>query len=128
MRQNNYQGALQQPIGSGFHAKSTTNDVIKDIKLNDKVAIVTGGNTGIGLETTRTLAAAGATVIVPARDVEKAKKNLYGIPNVEIASMDLMLPASIDTFADEFLASKRALHNRINVVITNRLLLTITHF
>lgn len=114
MKQNNYQGALQHPIGSGFNAKSTTTDVIKGINLTGKIAIVTGGNTGIGLETTRTLAAAGATVIVPARDVEKAGRNLQGIPNVEIAAMDLMSPASIDAFANHFLASGRPLHILIN--------------
>jgi len=114
MKQNNYQGALQQPLGSGFNAKSTTNDVIKDIDLTGKIAIVTGGNTGIGLETTRTLSAAGATVIVPARDMNKAAKNLQGIANVEIAAMDLMSPTSIDAFADQFLASGRPLHLLIN--------------
>ncbi|MBV4358744.1 SDR family NAD(P)-dependent oxidoreductase [Pinibacter aurantiacus] len=114
MEQNNYQGALQHPIGSGFNAKSTTADVIKGIDLTGRIAIVTGGNTGIGLETTRTLAAAGATVIVPARDIEKAKKNLEGITNVEIEAMDLMSPASIDAFANSFIASGRPLHLLIN--------------
>jgi 3-oxoacyl-ACP reductase-like protein len=70
MRQNNYQGALQKPVGSGFNEQSTATEVIKGIDLTGKIAIVTGGNTGIGLETVKTLAAAGATVIVPARDVE----------------------------------------------------------
>ncbi len=114
MRQNNYQGALQKPIGSGFNATSTANDVIRGINLTGKIAIVTGGNTGIGLETTKTLAAAGATVIVPARDVEKAKRNLAGIANVELESMDLMNPASIDEFAEKFLATGRPLHLLIN--------------
>lgn len=114
MRQNNYQGALQQPIGSGFNAASTTSDVIKGIYLKGKVVIVTGGNTGIGLETTKTLANAGATVIVPARDIEKAKKNLDGIKNIELEKMDIMNPASIDIFAEKFLASNRPLHLLIN--------------
>ncbi|QEC43876.1 SDR family NAD(P)-dependent oxidoreductase [Pseudobacter ginsenosidimutans] len=114
MIQNNYQGALQHPIGTGFNAQSTTTDVIKGIHLDGRIAIVTGGNAGIGLETTKTLAAAGATVIVPARDVEKAKKNLEGIANVEIEAMDFMQPASIDAFADKFIASKRPLHLLIN--------------
>lgn len=114
MGQNNYQGALQKPLGSGFNAQSTSNEVIKGIDLTGKIAIVTGGNTGIGLETVKTLAGAGAAVIVPARDVEKAKRNLAGIPNVEIEEMDLMNPASIDAFAQKFRNSGRALHLLIN--------------
>jgi NAD(P)-dependent dehydrogenase (short-subunit alcohol dehydrogenase family) len=114
MKQNNYQGALQKPLHSGFNATSTTSDVIKGINLTGKIAIVTGGNTGIGLETTKTLAAAGATVIVPARDTEKARKNLEGITHVELETMDLMDPASIDVFAQKFLSSGRPLHMLIN--------------
>lgn len=114
MRHNNYQGAWQKPIGSGFNAASTTSDVIKGIDLIGKIAIVTGGNTGIGLKTTKTLAAAGATVIVPARDVEKAKRNLAGIAHVEVETMDLINPDSMDRFAEKFLASDRPLHVLIN--------------
>lgn len=114
MEQSNYQGALQKLTGSGFNATSTTSDVIKGIDLTGKIAVVTGGNTGIGLETTKTLAAAGATVIVPARDTEKAKRNLTGIANVELEAMDLMSPESIDAFAEKFLASARPLHLLIN--------------
>ena len=114
MGHNNYQGALQQPIGSGFNATSTANDVIKGIDLTGKVAIVTGGNAGIGLETTKVLAAAGATVIVPARDTEKARMHLDGMANVELETIDLIHPESIDAFAEKFLASGRALHLLIN--------------
>lgn len=114
MEQNNYQGALQQPIGSGFNSMSTATEVINGIDLSGKIAIVTGGNTGIGLETTKTLAQAGATVIVPARDVEKAERNLDVIANIEIEPMDLMDPVSIDAFAEKFLTSGRALHLLIN--------------
>lgn len=114
MKQNNYQGALQHHIGSGFSRTSTTEDVIKGINLTGKIAIVTGGNTGIGLETTKTLAAAGATVIVPARNIEKAKTNLQGIANVELEAMDLMNPDSINAFAEKFIASGRPLHLLIN--------------
>lgn len=114
MRQNNYQGALQKPIGSGFNTVSTASDVIKGIDLTGKIAVVTGGSTGIGLETTKTLAAAGATVIVPARDIEKARRNLNGIANVELEAIDLTEPLSIDGFAYKFLASGRPLHLLIN--------------
>jgi NAD(P)-dependent dehydrogenase (short-subunit alcohol dehydrogenase family) len=114
LEQSNYQGALQKPVNSGFNATSTASDVIKGIDLTGKIVIVTGGNTGIGLETTKTLASAGAIVIVPARDTEKAKRNLQGIANVESQTMDLMSPASIDAFAEKFLASGRPLHLLIN--------------
>jgi NAD(P)-dependent dehydrogenase (short-subunit alcohol dehydrogenase family) len=114
MEQNNYQGALQKPLGSGFNATSITSDVIKGINLTGKIAIVTGGNTGIGLETTKTLAAAGATVIVPARNIDKAQKNLQGIANVELETMDIMNPKSIDAFSEKFLTSGRPLHLLIN--------------
>lgn len=114
MEQNNYQGKLQKPIGSGFTASSTASEVIKGIDLTGKTAIVTGGSTGIGLETAKTLAAAGANVIVPARDTEKAKKNLQGIAHITVTSMDLMDPNSIDAFADTFLAAGKPLHLLIN--------------
>jgi NAD(P)-dependent dehydrogenase (short-subunit alcohol dehydrogenase family) len=114
MEKNNYQGALQHPLGSGFGVASTATEVITGIDLTGKIAIVTGGNAGIGLETTKVLATAGATVIVPARDIEKAKKNLEGIPNVEIDAMDLARPETIDAFAEKFLASGRPLHVLIN--------------
>jgi len=110
MRQNNYDGKLQQPVRSGFNAESASTDVINGIDLSGKVAIVTGGNTGIGLETTKTLASAGATVIVAARDIEKAKLNLEEIANIELIKLDLIDPESIDTFADKFLSSGRPLH------------------
>jgi NAD(P)-dependent dehydrogenase (short-subunit alcohol dehydrogenase family) len=84
------------------------------INLTGKVAIVTGGYSGIGLETTRVLAKAGAIVIVPARTPEKARQALKGIPRVEQSSLDLLDPVSIDAFANEFLASGRPLHLLIN--------------
>ncbi|MFD2921560.1 SDR family NAD(P)-dependent oxidoreductase [Terrimonas rubra] len=114
MEQHNYQGALQQSVNSGFDAKSTAEDVIKGIDLKGKIAIVTGGNSGIGLETVKTLANAGATVIVPARDIDKARRNLAGIADVELEQLDLADTGSVDDFAEKFLASERPLHLLIN--------------
>jgi NAD(P)-dependent dehydrogenase (short-subunit alcohol dehydrogenase family) len=105
---------LQQPINSGFNAQSTAQEVINGIDLSGKIAIITGGYAGIGLETTKVLAAAGATIIVPARDLEKAKKNLQGIENVEIEKLDLIDPESIDSFAEKFISSGRKLDLLIN--------------
>lgn len=114
MKQSNFQGVLQKPIGSGFNSQSTSEEVIRGIDLSGKTAIVTGGYAGIGLATTKTLAAAGAKVIVPARDMAKASKNLEGLANVTADTMDLMDPASINAFAQRFLASHSALHLLIN--------------
>ena len=50
----------QKPIDSGFQAKSEPADILADIDLTGKNAIVTGGYSGSGLETVRALAAAGA--------------------------------------------------------------------
>ncbi|UWY27433.1 SDR family NAD(P)-dependent oxidoreductase [Flavobacterium sp. TR2] len=114
MEHSNYYGALQKAIGSGFNASSTAQEVIRGIDLQGKTAIVTGGNTGIGLQTVKTLCQAGAQVVVPARDIKKAARNLVGIPNVTIEEMDLMNPHSIDAFAEKFLLTGKPLHLLIN--------------
>lgn len=75
MEQNNYQGVLQHPLLSGFDASSTAQDVIQGVNLTGKYAIITGASTGIGLETAKVLAKAGANVLVAVRDLEKAKRN-----------------------------------------------------
>lgn len=104
----------QKPIGSGFGAVSTTNDVISGINLTGKTAIVTGGYSGLGKETVRTLRLAGAEVIVPTRDYERAEAALKDIDGIKIELMDLLDPSSIDAFADKFLASDRPLHILVN--------------
>ncbi|NBD28153.1 oxidoreductase [Paenibacillus glycinis] len=104
----------QSSIGSGFGASSTAEEVIQGIDLNGKIAIVTGGYSGLGLETVRVLRAAGAQVIVPTRDLDKAATALAGIDGIEIEAMDLLDPASIDAFAEKFLASGRPLHILVN--------------
>jgi NAD(P)-dependent dehydrogenase (short-subunit alcohol dehydrogenase family) len=104
----------QMPIGSGFGFKSTAEDVIAGHDLTGKIAIVTGGYSGIGLETTRAFASVGAHVIVPARDMAKAQDAVKAIPGVELAQLDLFDPASIDAFAQQFLNSRRPLHILVN--------------
>ncbi len=104
---------LQKPIGSGFDAASTADDVIRGIDITGRTAIVTGGASGIGVDTVRALRSAGADVIVPARDTGRAAAALAGL-DVEIRPMDLLDPASIDAFAAGFLASGRPLHMLVN--------------
>ena len=111
---NNYNGKLQQPIGSGFDRNSTADEVLQGINLKGKVAIVTGGHSGLGLETTKVLTSAGVAVIVAARDIDKAAINLEGIAGVELESLELTDPKSIDRFAEKFIASGRPLHLLFN--------------
>jgi NAD(P)-dependent dehydrogenase (short-subunit alcohol dehydrogenase family) len=104
----------QTPIHSGFGPETTAREVIGNRRLDGLVAIVTGGYAGVGLETTRVLAGAGATVIVPARSLDKARQALKGMDRVEIESLDLIDPKSIDAFSARFLATGRPVHILIN--------------
>ncbi|MEV1333976.1 SDR family NAD(P)-dependent oxidoreductase [Micromonospora costi] len=104
----------QHPIGTGFTAASTAEEVIAGIDLTGKNVIVTGGHQGLGREATRVLRSAGAAVTVAARDPERAAANLTGIDGVEIAQLDLLDPASIDAFVASYLESGRPLHILIN--------------
>ncbi|RED59373.1 SDR family NAD(P)-dependent oxidoreductase [Cohnella lupini] len=104
----------QTPLHSGFGPHTTAQEALAGRDLRGKIAIVTGGHGGIGLETTRILSNAGATVIVGARDVKKAQDNLSAIRNVEVIHLDLADPRSIDQFAVEFMKSNRALDILIN--------------
>ena len=107
--------ADQKPLGSGFQAKSEPHEILAGIDLTGKTAIVTGGYSGIGLETTRALAGAGATVIVPVRDPAKAEENLSSIEgDISSAQMDLADLDSVRTFASSVYDSIDALDLLIN--------------
>lgn len=99
----------QQALGSGFDAATTADAVMQGIDLAGRTAIVTGGHSGLGRETVHALAAAGARVVAPARDVARAAQALSDIAGVEVWPMDLLDPASIDRFAARFTAAGRPL-------------------
>jgi NAD(P)-dependent dehydrogenase (short-subunit alcohol dehydrogenase family) len=104
----------QKPLPSGLGARTTAEEALAGRDVRGKVAIVTGGHAGLGLETTRVLSSAGATVVVGSRDLRKARIAVAKMKNVEVGQLDLASPASIDRFADEFLSSNRALDLLIN--------------
>ncbi|NEU95258.1 oxidoreductase [Bradyrhizobium uaiense] len=104
----------QAPINSGFGAATTAAEVIKGIDLTGKTAVVTGGYSGIGLETARAFRSAGAKVVVPVRDMSKAKANLVDMPDITIETIDLLDPSLIDHFAKRFLDAHHALHILVN--------------
>ncbi|WP_313022142.1 SDR family NAD(P)-dependent oxidoreductase [Mobilicoccus sp.] len=72
----------QAPLGSGFTAASTADDVVAGVDLDGRTALVTGGYSGLGLETTRALVKVGARVLVPARrpDVAIAAAGVMAAP------------------------------------------------
>ena len=104
----------QKPINSGFDETSTATEVISGVDMSGKVAIVTGGHSGIGLETTKALSAAGAKVIVGARDMAKASKALSEIKNVYVLELELSEPSSIDAFANQYRKSFKTCDILIN--------------
>jgi NAD(P)-dependent dehydrogenase (short-subunit alcohol dehydrogenase family) len=105
----------QQKLDSGFHAKSEPAEIMADIDLSGKTAIVTGGYSGIGIETTRALVEAGAQVILPARRIDVAKQELQGmVPDTDVVEMDLADPASVKAFTDRFKDTGRSLDLLIN--------------
>ncbi|MGW3411613.1 SDR family NAD(P)-dependent oxidoreductase [Streptomyces sp. NPDC000888] len=105
----------QHKIGSGFGARSTADEVLQGIDLAGKLAIVTGGYSGLGLETTRALTKAGARVVVPARRPDAARSAMDGIEGVDVDELDLGDLDSVRAFAERFLASGRT----VDIVINN---------
>lgn len=105
----------QQPIHSGFGQHTPVSEVMTGIDLTDQVAVVTGGYSGIGVATTRALAAAGATVIVPVRNRLKARQTLADVPgDVVIVDMDLSELASVRACAKQIADTYGEIHILIN--------------
>jgi NAD(P)-dependent dehydrogenase (short-subunit alcohol dehydrogenase family) len=111
--------SAQHPIPSGFGNRSTPLDVLGDTDLAGRLAIVTGGYSGLGLETTRALATAGADVIVPARRPDHAREVLDELGDttgtITVDDMDLAQLESVDRFAEHVVDSGRP----IDIVVNN---------
>lgn len=105
--------ARQQPLASEFGYRSTATDVLAGRDLVGKTAIVTGGYSGLGLETVRALAVAGAHVIVPARRPDVAITALEDVTSAEVRPADL---SDLESVAD-FTASVRADDRPIDFVL-----------
>lgn len=110
----------QEPLDSPFGGRSLAGDVIKGIALRGKTAIVTGASAGLGIETVRALAGAGASVIMPVRSRDKGERaaedlrKATGNASIEVQQMDLEDYRSVRAFADRFLSSHKALDILIN--------------
>jgi NAD(P)-dependent dehydrogenase (short-subunit alcohol dehydrogenase family) len=110
----------QKPIASPFDAKTQAGDVVRGVDLAEKTAIVTGASSGLGVETVRALATAGAHVIMPVRsrgageaaaaELRASTKN----PAIEVADLDLGNYRSVRAFADSFVKRRLPLDMLIN--------------
>ena len=104
-----------------FDNTSTADEVLRGIDLSDKHALVTGATSGLGTETARAIAARGATLTLPARDLQKAEKiveeirSTTGNSNIQAGEMDLSRPDSVRDFATAWLRS----NERLDILINN---------
>ncbi|KAH0949552.1 hypothetical protein HN011_000984 [Eciton burchellii] len=99
---------MSQPVRQRFDGSSTALAVLYGRDLRNKVALVTGANTGIGYETARSLALHGCKVVLACRDVEKANKAVSRIQqeketaNCTVLEMDLSSLRSVRKAAKQF--------------------------
>jgi NAD(P)-dependent dehydrogenase (short-subunit alcohol dehydrogenase family) len=113
------------PIRTPFGFDSTAADVVAGIDLSGKTAIVTGGASGIGVETARALAAAGASVTIAARDAEAGNRVADDIGgDVVVVPLDLLDRDSIDAFIDSWDGPLHILVNNAGVMALPDLQLT----
>lgn len=119
---NRYSETYVAPKGAG-DARPTALQIIKDEKLEgklqDKVILITGCSSGIGIETARSLATTGAKLFLTARNLSKAKSALSGIlkpGQVELIELDNASLASVRKGAEEFLQQSG---NKLNILIAN---------
>jgi NAD(P)-dependent dehydrogenase (short-subunit alcohol dehydrogenase family) len=105
-----------------FGAESTTDDVLEGVNLSGKRILVTGASAGLGVETARTLAAHGATVVGAARDLDKAKqateivrKDAKNGGSIELVALDLASLKSVRACADALVKAGKP----FDVVICN---------
>ncbi|XP_009624274.1 short-chain dehydrogenase TIC 32 B, chloroplastic-like isoform X1 [Nicotiana tomentosiformis] len=110
-----------RPGPSGFGSASTAEQVTNGIDGSNLTAIVTGGASGIGLETARVLAMRNVHVVIAARNMEaadEAKQRILKDNNaarVDIEKLDLSSIRSVKAFADNF----KALNLPLNILINN---------
>ncbi len=111
----------QAPIDSPFGHPSTAMEVVQGLDLSDNTAVVTGASSGIGVETARALAAAGAEVLTPVRNRAKGEgvaddiRSSTGNDKVVVLDMDLADPTSVRACAESILERGEA----VNVLINN---------
>ncbi len=114
----------QERVETEYGAKTTAKEVVAGIDLSGKSAIVTGGGSGIGIETARALAGAGAAVTLAVRDVEAAESVAQDIrasesnADIDVMALDLTDLGSIDAFVSDWQGPLEILVNNAGVMHT----------
>ncbi|MGY1604862.1 SDR family NAD(P)-dependent oxidoreductase [Geodermatophilus sp. SYSU D00815] len=109
-------------VTTPFDATTTAAEVLAGVDLRGRRAIVTGGASGIGTETARALAGAGAEVTLAVRDRaagERAARDITdstGNPWLRVLPLDLAEPRSIRTFLDSWSGPLHVLVNNAGVM------------
>jgi NAD(P)-dependent dehydrogenase (short-subunit alcohol dehydrogenase family) len=116
-------------IHTQFGSDSTAAEVIEGIDLSGKRAIVTGGSSGIGVETARALASAGAEVTLAVRDTQAGERTASEISAttgraVHVGRLDLADQASVAEFAASWTGPLHLLINNAGVMALQELILT----
>ena len=117
-------------VTTPFGFESTAADVIAGVDLTGKTAIVTGASSGIGVETARALAAAGASVTIAVRDnatgdrVAAEIRDSTGNANVTVGALDLSDLSTVATFARTWSGPLHILVNNAGVMAVPELTLS----
>ncbi len=88
-------------------------------KLDGKIALVTGGNGGIGLGMARGLAQAGATVVITGRNQDKSQQALAGLRKRGWRADALEADVSEEGAVGRLMAQVIALHGRLDILVNN---------
>ncbi|WP_369254349.1 SDR family NAD(P)-dependent oxidoreductase [Streptomyces sp. R35] len=113
-----------------FDRESTADEVLAGVDLTGKRAVVTGGASGIGIETARSLARAGAEVTLAVRNTEAGRKAAADITattgntKVEVAALELTERSSVAAFADAWSGPLHILLDNAGVMALPELRLT----
>ena len=108
-----------------FGAESTAAEVAADVDLAGKRMIVTGGSSGIGIETARALAGRGADVTIAVRDTEAGARVAADIDgDVRVARLELTDLASVRAFVEAWDGPLDVLVNNAGVMAIQQLELT----
>jgi NAD(P)-dependent dehydrogenase (short-subunit alcohol dehydrogenase family) len=108
------------PITSAFGARSTALEVVRGVSLQGRNAVVTGGASGLGLETSRALASAGAALTLAVRNAAQGQaaaamlRSEYPGADVQVGLLDFSDLATVRKFAADWVKSGKALDILIN--------------